>query len=241
VHDDQGNILPSAKVTAGLLLGDVNGDGVVDATDADQTALDQGETTDADNFREDINSNGSIDAADLAARRIPMGPMLPPLAMPSIFVIDESDNSVLSRQTWMGPDATDLGNIVAPQQPGRYRGQTRPPASCTLANESGNSVTMSNLDGSSPVNLTLGGLLQIRLALRSIRPAGKSNIAVQSALTWSVRANLDGYRRGGPRRFRWFGYGLFASRHDIDTRMGRSMSLSIAALRVKWGESSKRT
>ena len=33
VHDDQGNTLPSAAVTMSFLLGDVNGDGVVDAAD----------------------------------------------------------------------------------------------------------------------------------------------------------------------------------------------------------------
>jgi len=78
VHDDQGNTLPSAKVTAGLLLGDINGDGVVDSTDADQTALDQGQTTDGDNFREDINSNGRIDAIDFALVSSELGTMLPP-------------------------------------------------------------------------------------------------------------------------------------------------------------------
>jgi len=83
VHDDQGNTIPSAKVTAVLLLGDISGDGVVDdgvvdCTYADQTALNQGQTTDSDNFREDINSNGRIDAADLAQVNSKLGTMLPP-------------------------------------------------------------------------------------------------------------------------------------------------------------------
>jgi hypothetical protein len=78
VHDDQGNTFPSAKVTAGLLVGDSNGDGVVDSTDADQIELDQGQTTDSDNFREDINSNGRIDATDLALANSQLGTMLPP-------------------------------------------------------------------------------------------------------------------------------------------------------------------
>jgi len=78
VHDDQGNTLPSAKVTAGLLLGDSNGDGVVDSADTDQIELDHGQTTNSDNFREDINSNGRIDAADLALVNSHLGTMLPP-------------------------------------------------------------------------------------------------------------------------------------------------------------------
>jgi len=78
VHDDQGNTIPSAKVTAVLLLGDISGDGVVDCTYADQTALNQEQTTDSDNFREDINSNGRIDAADLAQVNSKLGTMLPP-------------------------------------------------------------------------------------------------------------------------------------------------------------------
>jgi hypothetical protein len=78
VHDDQGNTLPAATITAGLLLGDVNGDGVVDSDDVDQTGLDQGQTTDDTNFREDINGNGRIDAVDLAQVTSQLGTMLPP-------------------------------------------------------------------------------------------------------------------------------------------------------------------
>ena len=38
-HDDQGNTLPSADATLGLLLGDINGDGLVDNEDSHQTKL----------------------------------------------------------------------------------------------------------------------------------------------------------------------------------------------------------
>ena len=53
-------------VTLGLLLGDINGDGLVDCDDSHETKLDRGQATDSDNFREDINANGHIDADDFA-------------------------------------------------------------------------------------------------------------------------------------------------------------------------------
>src|SRR4029079_13896988 len=56
VHDDEGNTLSSAAVTAGLLLGDINGDGVVDNTDSHETKIDRGQPNDASNFREAINT-----------------------------------------------------------------------------------------------------------------------------------------------------------------------------------------
>jgi hypothetical protein len=78
VHDDQGNTLASATVTAGLLLGDINGDGVVDSTDSHGTKIDRGQEADADNFREDINTNGHIDGADFSRVKSQGGTMLPP-------------------------------------------------------------------------------------------------------------------------------------------------------------------
>src|SRR4030095_10486984 len=78
VHDDQGNILASAEVTAGLLLGDVNGDGVVDTTDSHETKIDRGQPADASNFREDINTNGHIDKTDFNRVKAQIGTALPP-------------------------------------------------------------------------------------------------------------------------------------------------------------------
>ena len=78
VHDDQGNTLPTVTVTVGLLLGDINGDGVVDFTDSHQTRLDCGQATDSGNFREDINTNGRIDEHDFATVKSQRGTMLPP-------------------------------------------------------------------------------------------------------------------------------------------------------------------
>jgi photosystem II stability/assembly factor-like uncharacterized protein len=77
-HDDQGNTLPSVEATFGLLLGDVNGDGLVDKEDVRRIKLDRGQTTDNTNFREDINTNGRIDAVDFAIVKEQLGTMLPP-------------------------------------------------------------------------------------------------------------------------------------------------------------------
>jgi len=78
VHDDAGNVLPSAAVTLGLLLGDTNGDGVVDNADSYATKLDRGQTTDSSNFREDVKANGKIDGVDFAIVKAQLGTMLPP-------------------------------------------------------------------------------------------------------------------------------------------------------------------
>ncbi len=65
VHDDQGNTLASAAVPIGLLLGDVDGNGIVDLADVQQTRADGGQKTRSDNFREDVNATGSITGRDV--------------------------------------------------------------------------------------------------------------------------------------------------------------------------------
>ena len=75
--DDQGNTLASASITFCLLLGDVNGDGVVDSADAHQTQADQGQPTDSSNFREDVYNSGTIDAKDSTIVRKAQGTSCP--------------------------------------------------------------------------------------------------------------------------------------------------------------------
>jgi N-acetylneuraminic acid mutarotase len=53
-------------VRMGVLLGDVNGDGIVDGTDLSQTQAQFGNATTASNFRDDINLDGTITPADAA-------------------------------------------------------------------------------------------------------------------------------------------------------------------------------
>ena len=61
----------------GLLLGDVDGDGTVTNTDFSLTKVDDGQTTDATNFREDLNVNGRIDRRDAKSVRQQIGTSLP--------------------------------------------------------------------------------------------------------------------------------------------------------------------
>jgi hypothetical protein len=69
--------LLNARVTIGLLVGDVNGDRVVDDTDVAIIHTDRGQTTDETNFRADLNSDGVIDRLDLNAAQRALGTSLP--------------------------------------------------------------------------------------------------------------------------------------------------------------------
>jgi hypothetical protein len=75
--DDQGNTLDSASITFCLLIGDVNGDGVVDTADVLQTKADQGQPIDATNFREDVDNSGVIDVQDLVIVKRAIGTSCP--------------------------------------------------------------------------------------------------------------------------------------------------------------------
>jgi uncharacterized membrane protein len=54
-----------ASVTAGILIGDVNGDGQVDSSDLILVKQQTLQPVGASNFREDVNADGSIDSSDL--------------------------------------------------------------------------------------------------------------------------------------------------------------------------------
>ncbi len=49
-----------------FLLGDTNGNGVVNGTDVSQTKAASGQPVTAANFRADVNASGVINATDLA-------------------------------------------------------------------------------------------------------------------------------------------------------------------------------
>ena len=57
------------SATFGVLLGDVNGTGRVDAADVSSVRQQTLQTVVATNFREDINESGRIDAADVSVAR----------------------------------------------------------------------------------------------------------------------------------------------------------------------------
>jgi hypothetical protein len=69
--------LADACVAMGLLLGDVNGDAVVDSADIDIVNSELGQPTNDENFRSDINNDGVIDARDLRTVTQQQGMRLP--------------------------------------------------------------------------------------------------------------------------------------------------------------------
>jgi hypothetical protein len=77
VKDSAGINLDSACLEVGLLLGDVNGDGVVDSADLDIVNSELGQPTNGENFRSDVNNNGVIDNADLQIVTRQLGTHLP--------------------------------------------------------------------------------------------------------------------------------------------------------------------
>jgi Dockerin type I domain len=77
ISDDQGNVLDSASVPLGLLLGDVNGDRVVDRHDTNEAQMHKGQRAVRQNFRSDVNADGHITQADIALIRQQQGTSLP--------------------------------------------------------------------------------------------------------------------------------------------------------------------
>jgi plastocyanin len=78
VIDAFNQVAPNNSVSAGFLIGDTNGNRVVNAADVAQTKLRLGQAADGTNFRSDVNANGSINAADVAIVKANLGTTLPP-------------------------------------------------------------------------------------------------------------------------------------------------------------------
>ena len=64
-------------IPMGVLVGDTNGDRIVNAGDAAQTKGRSGQTTDGTNFRSDVNTNGIINVGDTSAVKSHSGTALP--------------------------------------------------------------------------------------------------------------------------------------------------------------------
>ena len=67
ITDDQGNVLDSASVGLGLLLGDVNADRVVNRLDTNSAQMHKGQKAVQQNFRNDVNADGHITARTLSS------------------------------------------------------------------------------------------------------------------------------------------------------------------------------
>ena len=75
--DVNGNVLASAPVSIGFLVGDTNGDRFVNAGDTLQTRNRAGQATDPGNFRFDVNTDGIINSGDSLVVRSHSGTSLP--------------------------------------------------------------------------------------------------------------------------------------------------------------------
>src|ERR1700719_1481246 len=69
VTDSAGDFSPTVAGQMGVLLGDVNGSGRVDAADVSLVRQQTLQPLTSSNFREDVNASGRIDAADVSIVR----------------------------------------------------------------------------------------------------------------------------------------------------------------------------
>jgi hypothetical protein len=90
------------EASMGILLGDTNGDGFVDAVDASQTKSQSGKAITDSNCREDANVDGFIDAVDTALVKSKSGSALPPPSAP--YSVSQS-----ASVTPLTPSSTDGG------------------------------------------------------------------------------------------------------------------------------------
>ena len=77
ITDGTSNTILFSEAVMSLLLGDVDGDGAVTSADFAIEKADQGQTTDENNFRADIDASGSIDRRDASIVKRQIGTSLP--------------------------------------------------------------------------------------------------------------------------------------------------------------------
>ena len=74
---DCSGVTGNVSVQMGVLVGDTNGDGFVNAGDAVQTRNRSGQATDATNFRSDLSTDGFVNSGDATIVRARSGTSLP--------------------------------------------------------------------------------------------------------------------------------------------------------------------
>jgi hypothetical protein len=75
---NDGTHMGNVPVSMGVLIGDVNGNAVVNASDVSLTKAQVGQVVSGSNFREDVNANGTISATDVTQVKANVGTALPP-------------------------------------------------------------------------------------------------------------------------------------------------------------------
>jgi len=77
VTDEFSQVLPPTAVNMNVLIGDVNGNKTVNATDVALVKSRVGQTVTGSNFREDVNADGSISSSDVALTKSDVGHGVP--------------------------------------------------------------------------------------------------------------------------------------------------------------------
>jgi len=75
---NDGTSTGDVPVSMGVLVGDVNGNAAVNASDVSLTKSQVGVAVSGSNFREDVNANGAINSVDVAQVKANVGTALPP-------------------------------------------------------------------------------------------------------------------------------------------------------------------
>jgi hypothetical protein len=75
---NDGTSTGDVPVSMGVLIGDVNGNAVVNSSDVSLTKAQAGQPVTGSNFREDVNANGTISSTDVALVKSEVGTALPP-------------------------------------------------------------------------------------------------------------------------------------------------------------------
>jgi len=75
---NDGTHMGDVPVSMGVLVGDVNGNAAVNASDVSLTKSQVGNAVSGSNFREDVNANGLINSVDVALVKSKVGTALPP-------------------------------------------------------------------------------------------------------------------------------------------------------------------
>jgi len=78
VNVNDGTHMGNVPLSMGVLVGDVNGNAVVNASDVSLTKAQVGQAVGMSNFREDVNASGTITATDVAIVKSDVGTALPP-------------------------------------------------------------------------------------------------------------------------------------------------------------------
>ena len=76
VTDEFLQVLPDTAVSANMLIGDTNGNGIVNSSDVAQTKGQIGLPVTSANFRTDVNASGTINSTDAAIVKSHSGGML---------------------------------------------------------------------------------------------------------------------------------------------------------------------